>query len=88
MNKDALIKAVTERMRGCHDRPVVQADVAALLAALREVVVEQVLLRADKVNLPGLGQFHATWIGPEKKSLFAGFDYDKRVEAAIAAQKR
>ena len=58
-----------------------------MLHHLPTVVVE-VLTNADKVGISGLGQFHASWIGPDKTTLFAGFDYDKRIEAAIAAQKK
>ena len=93
MNKQELINAICDRCREPHIgkisyRPAMtKTDVAAVLHFLPEVILKT-LLQADKVNLPGLGQFHAAWLpksGP--KQLYAQFDWDKGVEQRLLEAK-
>ena len=57
MNKQELIALVTERAR--QDRPVTKTDVAAILTCLGDTLLEDVLLKGEKVSLPRVGRFEA-----------------------------
>lgn len=91
MNKEGLVNRLhylCSHGEKAYECPTItKKEIASVLHYLPTVIVE-VLTNADKVGISGLGQFHATWIGPEKTSLFAAFDFDKKVEAAIATRKR
>lgn len=99
MNKQELINNIWEHARHGwgHDSQymcpgITKKEVNAVLHYLGKLVVERVLLQADKVNLPGLGQFHARWVEsklkPGETHLVAHFDYDPKVEAALFAAKK
>ena len=98
MNKQELINNIWEHARngrGDSDQymcaGITKKEVNAVLHYLAKMVLTT-LLSADKVNLPGLGQFHARWVesklNPGEMHLVAHFDYDNKVEAAMFAAKR
>lgn len=97
MNKQELINNIWEHARhGWGDSSqymcagITKKEVNAVLHYLAKMVL-MTLLSADKVNLPGLGQFHASWVEsklrPGEMHLVAHFDYDNKVEAAMFAAK-
>lgn len=96
MNKQELINEIHEHARhgwggdSQYECPgITKKEVNAVLYHLGKLVVERVLLKADKVNLPGLGQFHARWVEsklkPGETHLVAHFDYDAKAEARFFA---
>lgn len=98
MNRQELINEIWEHARngrGDSDRHmcsgITKKEVEAVLHYQGKLLVERVLLQADKVNLPGLGQFSARWVesklNPGEMHLVAYFDYDNKVEAAVMAAK-
>lgn len=91
MNKQDFVARLYERARGKHDRSIVKKDVEAFLDVFREVVLKEVLLKADKLNVSGLGQFSARWVEsklkPGEMHLVAHFDYDAKAEAAVFAAR-
>lgn len=88
MTKKDLVARLTERVRGGkYDRRLHKADVEAVLDELGGVILEEVILKGDRVNLPNFGCAHAEWIGTGKKQLFAQFDWAKGVENRILEEK-
>ncbi len=97
MNRQELINEIWEHARngrGDSDRHmcagITKKEVEAVLHYQGKLLVERVLLQADKVNLPGLGQFSARWVEDKtsrEMRLVAYFDYDYKVEAAVMAAK-
>lgn len=85
MTKKELVTLVTERVRGGrYDRRIVKADVEAVINELGKVILEEVILRGDRVALPDFGCAHAEWLGTGvKKRLYAQFDWAKSVETQI-----
>lgn len=92
MNKEGLVNRLFDLCRGGCEKTyecptITKKEIASVLHHLPTVITD-VLLNTDRVGISGLGQFHAQWIGPEKDHLFAAFDYDKKIEAAVAAKKK
>lgn len=89
MTKKELVTLLTERVRGGkYDRRLVKRDVEAVIDELGKVILEEVILRGDKIALPNFGCAHAEWLGTGvKKQLFAQFDWAKAVEKRILEEK-
>lgn len=83
MNRNELIDRVTERARrGRWDRPVTKANVQAVIACLGDVLIEEVLLKGEKVALPRVGRFEAKQANGKA---FWVFDFSREAEAAVQA---
>ena len=85
MTKKELVTLVTERVRGGkYDRSIVKKDVEAVIDELGKVILEEVILRGDRVALPNFGTAHAEWLGTGVKTrLYAQFDWAKAAETRI-----
>lgn len=85
MTKKQLVTLLTERVRGGrHDRSMTKRDVEAVIDELGKVILEEVILRGDRVALPDFGCAHAEWLGTGVKTrLYAQFDWAKAAERRI-----
>lgn len=95
MNKKQLVDILHRRCRTGHAvgvghyRPAMtKADVEAVLHHLGAVILEEVLLKGDRVALPNLGTARTERIGEGKKHLFAMFDWAKSVEQRISEENK
>ena len=81
MNRDTLISLVTERAsRGRWNRPVTKSDVEAMLVCLGDTLLEDVLIKGERVSLPRVGQFAAKQAKKSGKSFWV-FDFSAEAES-------